>query len=41
VRPRLRRLGIGTMFTKVRLGWIWERSDRAFYLNALELAPVV
>lgn len=27
---RSRRLGIGTMLTKARLEWIWERSDKAF-----------
>ncbi|WP_426985904.1 N-acetyltransferase family protein [Pseudarthrobacter sp. Y6] len=31
VARQWRRRGIGTILTKARLDWIWERSDMAFY----------
>ncbi len=33
VGPQWRRQGVGSLLTKARLEWIWQRSDRAFYFT--------
>lgn len=41
VLPSCRRQGIGTLLTRERLAWIWERSEDAWYVvNTCNLASI-